>query len=148
MTAQKQALSVGQLLIDTFADWLKHRRELSEIRQMDTYRFRPDRRRPADIRATISTQLVRQGPHAADELPEMLKALGIDEDKLARTEPLVLRDMERVCAMCTKSANATATSPPAPPPNIMRTIAQRFHHRRPRQAGPSLGTGTNPATET
>ena len=30
----------------------------------------------------------------------LLKALGIDEADLSRTEPLVLRDMERVCAMC------------------------------------------------
>ena len=44
--------------------------------------------------------LVRQGPHAADELPKLLKVLGIDEADLARTQPLVLRDMERVCAMC------------------------------------------------
>ena len=27
--------------------------------------------------------------------------LGIDEEALARTQPLVLRDMERVCALCT-----------------------------------------------
>ena len=45
-------------------------------------------------------QLVRLGPHAADELPKMLKALGIDEADLARTEPLLLRDMERVCTLC------------------------------------------------
>ena len=44
--------------------------------------------------------LVRQGPHAADELPKMLTALGVDQVDLARTEPLVLRDMERVCALC------------------------------------------------
>ena len=44
--------------------------------------------------------LVRQGPHAADELPKMLAALGVDQDSLARTEPLVLRDMERVCSLC------------------------------------------------
>ena len=44
--------------------------------------------------------LVQRGPHAADELPKLLKVLGIDEADLARTEPLVLRDMERVCAMC------------------------------------------------
>ena len=44
--------------------------------------------------------LVRQGPHAADELPKMLAALGIDQADLARTEPLVLRDMERVCSLC------------------------------------------------
>jgi hypothetical protein len=46
--------------------------------------------------------LVRQGPHAADELPKMLTALSIEQDDLARTEPLVLRDMERVCALCSQ----------------------------------------------
>jgi hypothetical protein len=44
--------------------------------------------------------LVRHGPHAAAELPKMLRALGIDEADLARTETLVLRDMERVCSLC------------------------------------------------
>ena len=43
---------------------------------------------------------MRQGPHAADELPKLLKALGIDEEDLARVEPMVLHDMERVCALC------------------------------------------------
>jgi len=46
--------------------------------------------------------LVRQGTHAANELPKMLTALSIDQDDLARTEPLVLRDMERVCALCSQ----------------------------------------------
>jgi hypothetical protein len=50
---------------------------------------------PADL-----NELVRHGPHAADELPKLLKALGIDEADLARVEPLVLHDMERVCALC------------------------------------------------
>jgi hypothetical protein len=55
------------------------------------------RRFSADLEA-----LVRQGPHAADELPKMLTALGIDQDGLARSEPLVLRDMEPVCALCSQ----------------------------------------------
>ena len=56
----------------------------------------------SDLRVTPGEldTLVRQGPHAADELPKLLKVLGINEADLARTEPLVLRDMERVCAMC------------------------------------------------
>jgi hypothetical protein len=33
-------------------------------------------------------------------LPKMLQALSIDQEDLARTEPLVLRDMERVCSLC------------------------------------------------
>ena len=99
MTAQSKPYPAVQLLISTFTDWLKHRRELNEIRQMDRAdfdRIAEDLRiSPADL-----DELVRHGEHAADELPVMLKALGIDEHKLARTEPMLLRDMERVCAMC------------------------------------------------
>ncbi|WP_291867962.1 hypothetical protein [Bradyrhizobium sp.] len=90
---------VVQFLVDTFGNWLNHRRELSEIRQLDRSDFD---RIASDLRVSpveLDT-LVRQGPHAADELPRLLKALGIDEADLARTQTLVLRDMERVCAMC------------------------------------------------
>jgi len=90
---------VVETLIDTFNDWLKHRRELNELRQIDTLEFD---RIADDLRVSPGdlNELVRQGPHAADELPKLLKILGIDEEALARTEPLVLRDMERVCALC------------------------------------------------
>jgi transcriptional regulator with XRE-family HTH domain len=99
MTAQDKSYPAVELLINTFGDWLKHRRELSEIRQMDRSDFD---RIASDLRVspTDLDELVRQGPHAADELPKLLKVLGIDEAALARTQPLVLRDMERVCALC------------------------------------------------
>ena len=97
MTAH--SIPVVETLIHSFGDWLKHRRELSEIRQMDRSDFD---RIASDLRVspTDLDELVRQGPHAADELPKLLKVLGIDEAALARTQPLVLRDMERVCALC------------------------------------------------
>ena len=86
-------------MIDMFGDWLKHRRDLREMHQMDAANFRQIagelRMSSADLEA-----LVRRGPHAADELPKMLAALGVDQDDLARSEPLVLRDMERVCSLC------------------------------------------------
>jgi hypothetical protein len=103
MTAQDKSTDkpypAVQFLVDTFGNWLNHRRELSEIRQMDTTDFD---RIAGDLRVSPGELdiLVRQGPHAADELPKMLEALGIDEADLSRTQPLVLRDMERVCAMC------------------------------------------------
>ena len=99
MTAQDHAYPRVELLINTFGDWLKHRRELNEIRQMDRSDFD---RIAGDLRVSPNDldELVRKGPHAADELPMLLKALGIDEAGLARTQPLVLRDMERVCALC------------------------------------------------
>jgi len=99
MTIQDHPYPRVEFLIDTFADWLKHRRELSEIRQMDRGDFE---RIASELRVSPGEldTLVRRGPHAADELPRLLKALGIDQTDLARTEPMVLRDMERVCALC------------------------------------------------
>jgi transcriptional regulator with XRE-family HTH domain len=103
MTAQSKSFPATQFLIDRFADWLKHRRELNELRQMDRADFD---RIAEDLRVSPVELdgLVRRGPHAADELPAMLRALGIDANKLARTEPMLLRDMERVCAMCNQKS--------------------------------------------
>ena len=78
MTVQEHPYPRVELLIDTFGDWLKHRRELKEMREMDAANFGRIagelRMSSADLEA-----LVRRGPHAADELPKMLKALGIDQ---------------------------------------------------------------------
>ena len=91
--------SVVERLTHMFGDWLKHRRELNEMRQLNTSEFD---RIACDLRVSPAdlNELVRLGPHAADELPKLLKSLGIDGNDLARVEPLVLRDMERVCALC------------------------------------------------
>src|SRR5215510_10694758 len=99
MTVQEKPYPVVSFVIDTFGEWLKHRRELRELREIDAANFGQI---ASDLRISSADleALVRQGPHAADELPKMLAALGIDQDDLARTEPLVLRDMERVCSLC------------------------------------------------
>lgn len=99
MTVQNHPLSVVERLTHTFSDWLKHRQELSEIRHLNTAEFD---RIASDLRISPSdlNELVLHGPHAADELPQLLKALGISEEDMARVEPLVLQDMERVCALC------------------------------------------------
>jgi transcriptional regulator with XRE-family HTH domain len=99
MTAESKPYPRVEFLIDSFAEWIKQRRELHEMRQMDRADFD---RIAGDLRVTPDDleELVRKGPHAADELPKLLNALGINEASLARVQPLVLRDMERVCAMC------------------------------------------------
>ena len=106
MTAQSKPFHPVDMLVNTFSDWLKQRRELNELRQLNTVEFD---RIASELRVSPGdlNELVRQGPHAADELPQMLKALGIDEEALARTQPLVLRDMERVCAMCHQNGDAS-----------------------------------------
>ncbi len=99
MSTQEHPLTRVESLINIFSEWLKHRQDLSEARRMDTTQFD---KIASDLRVSPGEldTLVQRGPHAADELPRLLKVLGIDEAALARTEPLVLRDMERVCALC------------------------------------------------
>jgi hypothetical protein len=103
MTDQADAYPRVQLLIDAFVGWLKRHRELSELGQLDRESMQ---RIAGDLRISPGDldELVRHGPHAADELPRMLKALGIDEAGRARAEPLVLRDMARVCSLCQDKA--------------------------------------------
>jgi len=99
MTIQDHSPSVFERLTQTFSEWLNHRRELNEIHQLNPDEF--DRIAhdlqisPADL-----NELVNQGPHATDQLPKLLAALGIKTRDLARVEPMVLHDMERVCALC------------------------------------------------
>jgi len=99
MTAHAKPRPYLEQLIGTFAGWLTHRRELNELHQID--RAELDRI-AGDLQVSPSAleELVEKGPHAADELEKLLKVLGIDEAALARTQPTVLRDMERVCALC------------------------------------------------
>jgi hypothetical protein len=99
MTTHAKPYSRLELVISTFADWLKHRREMREMRELDRVEFD---RIATDLRVSpIDLEdLVRQGPHSADELPKMLRELGISEADLAKTQPMLLRDMERVCALC------------------------------------------------
>ena len=60
MTAQTKPYPAVTALIDTFADWLEHRRELSEIRQLDTAEFD---RIAGDLRVSPAdlNELVRRG---------------------------------------------------------------------------------------
>jgi uncharacterized protein YjiS (DUF1127 family) len=103
MSTQTRPYPRVSFLIDTFADWLKHRRELNEMRQLDRTEFD---RIAADLEISSGDlgELVRRGPHAADELLALLKTLGIDEARLENAELPMLRDMERVCSVCNHKA--------------------------------------------
>ena len=99
MSTASRPYPIVQDLIESFAAWLKHRRELNEMRQLDRTDFD---RIANDLRIAPEDleELVRHGRHSADELPKMLEQLGIDEQRLGQAQPLLLRDMERVCSLC------------------------------------------------
>jgi len=106
MTSQIKSYPMVEKAIDIFGDWLKHRRDIREIRELDSGEFARIAQELCVTPADLDT-LVRQGLHAADELPRLLKALGIDEMALSRTEPLMLRDMARVCSSCSRKVQCT-----------------------------------------
>jgi len=99
MAARTKTYPIVENAIDLFGDWLKHRQEMRELRDMNSSDFARIARdlcvSPAEL-----DEVVRRGPHASDELPRLLKALGIDEAALSRTQPVLQRDMMRVCAAC------------------------------------------------
>jgi hypothetical protein len=103
MATQTKAYRIVTSAINMFSDWLKHRQEMREMREIKSGDF-------ARIAHDLSVSpaeldsLVRRGPHASDELPKLLRSLGIDEAALSRSQPLLQRDMVRVCAACQQKA--------------------------------------------
>ncbi|TQF29967.1 hypothetical protein [Bradyrhizobium sp. UNPA324] len=103
MSTASRPYPIVQDLIESFAGWLKHRREINEMRQLDRADFD---RIANDLRIAPDDleELVRHGKHSADELPKMLEQLGISAEGLGRAQPLLLRDLERVCSLCNHKA--------------------------------------------
>ncbi|MDA9547428.1 hypothetical protein ACM43_23875 [Bradyrhizobium sp. CCBAU 45321] len=99
MSTATRPYPIVQDLIESFANWVKHRREINEMRQLDRADFD---RIANDLRIAPDDleELVRHGRHAADELPKLLDQLGISTEALGRAQPLLLRDLERVCSFC------------------------------------------------
>jgi len=93
-------------VVSVFDDWLTHRREMREMRQLDSAAFEGIAHDLLMTPDQLDT-FARQGPHAADELPKLLKALGIDAAAMSRSQPAVLHDMERVCVLCERKAQCS-----------------------------------------
>jgi hypothetical protein len=91
--------SIVDKVADAFGNWLKRRREIREMREIGS----GERARIAhelNVPAADLDTLVHQGPHASDELLQLLTLLGVDKELLEKTQPLALRDMTRVCTSC------------------------------------------------
>ncbi len=99
MTPETRQYPVVEAVIDRFARWLKHRREIAESCNYSSEEYS---RIAHDLNLSTAelNTLVRRGAHASDELPTMMQALRIDPEAIRRVEPMVMRDLERVCALC------------------------------------------------
>ncbi|HYJ18362.1 MAG TPA: hypothetical protein VEW72_04235, partial [Burkholderiales bacterium] len=101
--AQIKTYPIVTSAISLFGDWLRRRQEMREMREMNSGDFARIARDLSVSPAELDS-FVRLGPHASDELPKLLEALNIDEAKLSQTQPVLQRDMVRVCAACQQKA--------------------------------------------
>jgi hypothetical protein len=60
----------------------------------------------ADTKETVGLSpgellsVAAKGSHAADELPKLLRSLGVDPQKLTSEDPATMRDLQRICITC------------------------------------------------
>jgi hypothetical protein len=88
--------------ISAVADWVNRYRQvvrpsgLGECDASEVARIASD----LGVTADDLRGLAKAEPGSADLLGHMLTALGVDPKALARTDPLVMRDLERLCVTC------------------------------------------------
>jgi hypothetical protein len=90
---------IVEKLIESFSDWRRRRGDIRELRELNSWESARIARE-LNIQPRELDTFVRQSAHAADELPTLLALLGLDRELLAKTQPLVLQDMTRVCTLC------------------------------------------------
>jgi hypothetical protein len=90
-------------IVGAIADWvnryrgkLQASRELGQCSPDEVRQTAKDLGLPeSDLRA-----LAAKGPGGAERLRKMLLALHVDPDALAKADPAVMRDLQRLCAAC------------------------------------------------
>jgi hypothetical protein len=86
-------------LIERLGDWLIQRRQLNELGALDSGEFRRMAHELGLAPSDLDT-IVRKGVNGAEELPQMLRALGFDEAAIARIQPPDMMEMRHACASC------------------------------------------------
>lgn len=100
--AQQQHYPTVEFVLNAVADWVNDHR--AKLGANGFGQCSPDEvaRIAADMGMSSRqlSEIVRQGPHAADQLQQMLIALKVDPKHVADSEPLVMRDLQRLCSTC------------------------------------------------
>lgn len=94
-----------EFVVNAISGWVNKYRhihgvsnELGQCSPEDVMRIATDLGVPAgELRA-----LAAQGPGAADLLEKMLIELSVDPAVLAKTNPAVMRDLQRLCVVCSQ----------------------------------------------
>ena len=105
MSALSQANDYPRLqyVLDRVARWIREAAfNGAEVHELAGFDSNELTRVASDLGLTVAElrTLAGHGPGAANLLPKMLKALDIDADAVSRVEPMVMRDLQRVCSGC------------------------------------------------
>jgi hypothetical protein len=93
-----------QTVLNSIAQWVtKYRyargisRDLANCGPEEVARIARDLR----VHPTELAMMAKKGPKAADLLQKLLVELGVDAKGLEHDDPLVMRDLQRLCTTCT-----------------------------------------------
>jgi len=90
-------------LVDSLTAWLRHRRDVGEISRLSPGEL-VSIANDLHLSPTDLESLAARGAGHAENLDRLLARLGIERAMVARCEPAVMRDMQRVCAACPHTA--------------------------------------------
>jgi len=101
---QQTSYPVVELVLNSIADWVSRYRDATGDAG-DLARCSPEEvsqiARDLGVSSSELRELVSKGPHAADLVQKMLIALNVDPEVIASSDPLVMRDLQRLCVNCT-----------------------------------------------
>jgi hypothetical protein len=90
-------------VLDAIANWVRKYREAIGLRN-ELANCAPEQvaviARDIGLSPAELSFVTAKGPHAADELPKLLRALGVDPQKLASEDPGTMRELQRICVTC------------------------------------------------
>lgn len=99
----EQQYPVVDMVLNSIADWVNHYRDstgqgigLSRCDSAEVNQIANE----CGLSAAELRSLASKGPHSADLVTKMLLALGVDPKALAEKDPLVMRDLQRLCTTC------------------------------------------------
>ena len=92
-----------EFVVDAIADWVNkyrknvgHADALGQCGPNDVKQIAKE----LGVSAKELRELASKGPGAADLLQKMLAALNVDPNAIAKTDPAIMRDLQRLCITC------------------------------------------------
>ncbi len=96
-------MQTDQTVIDRLKAWWRQHllvsAELAEIRALDSRQF-ADAAHDCGVSPSQLYAIVRAGPHGADEMADLMRAMEIDPAIVEEADRTLFRDMQAICATC------------------------------------------------